>query len=70
MSNATRLDTELIFYKRNEKSQSVSDLDTETIKASSLGVRGNSYENALRSVTQSVTNCIPTLEHGKEKILR
>jgi len=31
--------------------------------------RGNSSRNALRSVTQSVTGCISTLERGNDKIL-
>jgi len=35
---------------------------------SSHGLRGNSSKNALRSVTQSVTGCIPTLERGNDEI--
>jgi len=35
--------------------------------SSSHGLRGNSYGNALRSVTLSVTNCIPTQSIGTRK---
>ena len=36
---------------------------------SSHGLRGNSSKNALRSVTQSVTGCIPTLERGNDDLI-
>jgi len=34
---------------------------------SSQGLRGNSSKNALRSVTQSITGCIPKLERGNDE---
>ena len=33
-------------------------------RGNSHGLRGNSYRNAQRSVTQSVINCIPTQSMG------